>query len=451
MASNARTADKILLVLMNGLLIGHLKKSAEGGISFQYDTTWLTTPNNYPISLHLPLEPSRHSGDVVYNFCDNLLPDNPAVRTHVQQRFEVKSSHPFDLLEVIGKDCIGAIQLHADTEIPDTTKTISGSPLSIKELQKKIISSRNSPLGMDESHEEFRISLAGAQDKTGLLWHDEKWQSPEGTTPTTHIIKLPIGKIDHNEIDLSDSVDNEWLCLKILGLYGLDVTESERLTIGETTVLSVERFDRSLAKDKSWIMRLPQEDMCQALGFSLGNKYEADGGPGIPEIMKLLEGSKHAEKDRADFLKAIFLFWLMAAPDGHAKNFSIFIEKNGKFRLTPLYDVISVYPLITNGRGLQHHNFKMAMSLRGSKRYYKLGDPFAFTLEHFLSTAELCEFSRDEMRQIIENILAQTEQVLRQAEALLPDDFKESVSTAIFEGISLAARKFSKQLLSNSR
>jgi len=441
-----QSAEKTLLVIVNGLLVGHLRKSAEGGISFQYDSTWLTTPDNYPISLNLPLEPSRHSGDVVYNFFDNLLPDNPATRTHIQQRFKVKSSHPFDLLEAIGKDCIGAIQLYPDTESPNNVKAIIGTPLSDKELQQKVVSSRTAPLGMNKSHEEFRISLAGAQDKTGLLWHDEKWQSPEGTTPTTHIIKLPIGKIDHNEIDLSDSVDNEWLCLKLLDLYGLDVTEAERLTIGETTVLSVERFDRRLAKDKSCIMRLPQEDMCQALGFSPGNKYEADGGPGIPEIMKLLEGSKHAEKDRADFLKANFLFWLMAAPDGHAKNFSIFIKENGEYHLTPLYDVISVYPLVSNGRVLQHHNFKMAMSLRGSKRYYKLGDPFAFTLEHLLSTAERCDFSRNEMRQIIEDALEQTEHVLEQAKALLPSDFEASVSTPIFEGIRLATQLFSKQL-----
>ena len=114
MASNARTTDRALLVFMNGLLIGHLRKSAEGGISFQYDNTWLTTPDNYPISLHLPLEPSRHSGDVVYNFFDNLLPDNPAVRTHIQQRFKVKSSHPFDLLEAIGKVAARHRRLGAD-------------------------------------------------------------------------------------------------------------------------------------------------------------------------------------------------------------------------------------------------------------------------------------------------------------------------------------------------
>lgn len=445
MVINTQSGEKTLQVLMNGLLVGHLRKSSGGGMAFQYDNTWLTTPGKRPVSLHLPTEPAFHSGDTVYNFFDNLLPDNPAIRTHIQQRFGVKSNHPFDLLEAIGKDCIGAVQLHPDIETPYNIRAIIGAPLSAAELESRVASSRTAPLGMSESHEEFRLSLAGAQDKTGLLWHDAQWQSPEGTTPTTHIIKLPMGKIDHNEIDLSESVDNEWLCLKILELYGLEVAHAERLTVGNTTVLSVERFDRKLSADKSWIMRLPQEDMCQALGYSSGNKYEADGGPGIPEIMKLLEGSNNAEKDQADFLKANLLFWLMAAPDGHAKNFSIFIQQNGEYRLTPFYDVISVYPLILRG-DIKHYNFKMAMSLRGSKRYYKLGDGFGFTVEHLLSTAEVCGFSTDEMRRIIEGTLAETERVLVQAEALLPDGFPVSVSTPVFDGIRVAATRLGQQL-----
>lgn len=445
MVSNTQSGEKTLRVLMNGLLVGNLRKSTGGGLSFQYDDVWLTTPGKRPISLGLPTEPSFHAGDSVYNFFDNLLPDNPAIRTHIQQRFDVKSNHPFDLLEAIGKDCIGAIQLHADTESLYNIRAIIGVPLSAEELTQRVASSRTAPLGMSASHEEFRISLAGAQDKTGLLWHDEQWQSPEGTTPTTHIIKLPMGKIDHNEIDLSDSVDNEWLCLKILALYGLEVTQAERLTIGETRVLAVERFDRKLSSDKSWIMRLPQEDMCQALGYSSGKKYEADGGPGIPDIMELLAGSRQPAKDRADFLKANLLFWLMAAPDGHAKNFSIFIQESGQYRLTPFYDVISVYPLITKGE-LQHYNFRMAMSLRGRKRYYKLGDGFGFTVEHLLATAEVCGFHADEMRNIIVDTLEATESVLQQAEQLLPEGFPVVVSHPILTGIQGAAAQLREQL-----
>ncbi|WP_211665339.1 type II toxin-antitoxin system HipA family toxin [Leucothrix arctica] len=435
---------KTLTVLMNGLLIGHLRKSSEGGMSFRYDESWLTTPDKRPISMHLPTEPALHTGDQVYNFFDNLLPDNPAIRTHIQQRFAVRSNHPFDLLEAIGKDCIGAIQLYRSDETPHLLRAIVGTPLSEDDLKQKVASSRTAPLGMTPSHEDFRISLAGAQDKTGFLWHDNQWQTPEGTTPTTHIIKLPIGKIDHNSIDLTDSVDNEWLCLNILRLYGLDITNADRLTIADTTVLAVERFDRRLSRDKSWIMRLPQEDMCQALGYSSGQKYQADGGPGMVEIMKLLERSDNAEKDRHDFMKINFLFWLMCAPDGHAKNFSIFILQGGKFKMTPFYDVLSLYPLMAN-RQINQRDIKMAMGLKGSKQYYNWYGP-SLTIDHVLSTADQCGFSRDIMYDIVKTALAQTEEVIQKAEQLIPSDLSRDVSNSIFDGMRTTAARLEKQL-----
>ena len=124
-----QSGDRKLLVRMNGLLIGHLQKSFGGGLSFQYDESWLIQKGNRPISLHLPTEPSLHTGDAVYNFFDNLLPDNPVIRTHIQQRFEVNTNHPFDLLEAIGKDCIGAIQLHPEGG-NFNLRQIIGKPLS---------------------------------------------------------------------------------------------------------------------------------------------------------------------------------------------------------------------------------------------------------------------------------------------------------------------------------
>ena len=74
---------------------------------------------------------------------------------------------------------------------------------------------------------DFRISIAGAQEKTALLWHQEKWCLPQSTTPTSHIIKLPIGQIKHAGIDLSESIENEWLCLKILSAYNLPVNHAK--------------------------------------------------------------------------------------------------------------------------------------------------------------------------------------------------------------------------------
>ena len=138
------------------------------------------------------------------------------------------------------------------------------------------------PLGQEESGDDdaFRISLAGAQEKTALLWHKGAWHRPTGATPTTHILKLPIG-VSPQGIDLSTSVENEWLCAQIVREYGIPVAPCRIETFGERKTLVVERFDRQLAADGAWWLRLPQEDFCQSTATPPALKYENDGGPGI--------------------------------------------------------------------------------------------------------------------------------------------------------------------------
>ena len=49
---------------------------------------------------------------------------------------------------------------------------------------------------------------------------------PRGTTPTTHILKTQIGTLP-NGMDLSNSVENEYYCLKLLNAFGLRVNAAE--------------------------------------------------------------------------------------------------------------------------------------------------------------------------------------------------------------------------------
>ncbi|MFP4180161.1 MAG: HipA domain-containing protein [Spirochaetaceae bacterium] len=131
--------------------------------------------------------------------------------------------------------------------------------------------------------------------------------------------------------------------------YGLRCAETEMSQFEDEKTLIVKRFDRRLSSDQAWWLRLPQEDMCQARGISPDMKYESEGGPGILPIMKLLLASRTALRDRIAFFKTHILFWMLAAIDGHAKNFSIFIEPEGRFALTPAYDVLSAYPVMGHG------------------------------------------------------------------------------------------------------
>ena len=165
------------------------------------------------------------SGDVVYNFFDNLLPDNAQIRARIQAKFHAPTGQPFDLLASIGKDCVGAIQI-IDGEIPSMKKTIDAEPLSDKEIASILRGYQEYPLGMTDTSE-FRISIAGAQEKTAFLYYKNKWCRPLRETPTSHIFKLPIGNIQHHQLDLSESCENEWLCSQIAEAFRLPIAKCE--------------------------------------------------------------------------------------------------------------------------------------------------------------------------------------------------------------------------------
>jgi serine/threonine-protein kinase HipA len=435
---------RVLQVWMNGEHVGEWRRPpGGGGQEFAYAESWLSSPSVRPISLALPLRPATkpHRG-AVETFFDNLLPDNRAIRERIQRRFGAASTGAFDLLQEIGRDCVGALQLLPEDHPPVNVRQITGEQLRPGGVAKILAGAVNPAFGRGEQHDDdFRISLAGAQEKTALLWHKQAWHRPTGATPTTHILKLPIGG-NPQGIDLSTSVENEWLCAQVVEGFGIPVAPCRMEKFGEQPALVVERFDRRLAADGKWIMRLPQEDFCQATATSSALKYESDGGPGIEPIMELLLGSEKAAEDRRDFMRTQLVFWLLAAIDGHAKNFSIFLQAGGAYRLTPRYDILSAHPMLESGRGrLSPHKIRMAMVVRGKNRHYRWKE---ISARHWLDTAKRCGFS--EMKAIMEDVLARTPKVVEQTTVRLPRKFPEQIAETIFSGTANAARLLGEQL-----
>lgn len=426
-----------LYVFMNGEKVGLLSRAPSGSLEFRYESAWMTSRSGRPLSLSMPMAAQVYAGAVVENYFDNLLPDSQPIRERMQRKFAVRSNRGFDLLWHVGRDCVGAIQLYPDDRQVEV-KRIEAEPLTEAAIAEMLRSYRTMPLGMRED-KAFRISLAGAQEKTALLRLNDAWHLPLGTTPTSHIFKLPIGRIEHSGIDLSDSVENEWLCHLILEAYGLPVAPTEMLAFAGIRVLVVERFDRRWSADRSWLIRLPQEDLCQALAIPPTLKYESDGGPGIEPIMKLLLGSAYSLEDRRTFMTQVFLFWIMGAIDGHAKNFSLFLRPGGAFQLTPAYDVISVYPLVAKGQ-FEQRKMAMAMSLRGKNRHYLWE---SMLRRHWLATAKSCNFPEDEMTRIIERTLDEMDRVIERVSARLPAGFPNEVAMPIFEGMRRAGKRIS--------
>jgi serine/threonine-protein kinase HipA len=425
---------------MNGELVGHWLIAPQGRHEFRYTATWLDKSVSRPLSLSMPLQPSDipYRDERVEAFFDNLLPDSPDIRRRIQSRFGTASTSAFDLLTEIGRDCVGAVQLLAPGEQPEDIHSIKGEPLTDDAVAKILRATVSAPALGHRDDDHLRISIAGAQEKTALLWHDECWHRPHGTTPTTHIFKLPLGRVGNMQADLTTSVENEWLCLQIARAYDLDAAHCDMAQFEDQHVLIVERFDRRLARDGAWWVRLPQEDMCQATGTAPGRKYESDGGPGIRDVMSLLLGARTAQADRQTFFKTQVLFWMLAAADGHAKNYSVFIEPGGRFSLTPLYDILSAHPIMGHGTNrIAPEKVRMAMAVSGKNRHYRW---FGIQKRHWLDTANACGLG-PEAGQLIIELVERTPTVLEHVCNLLPDDFPRAVAKPIFDGLENAAKQ----------
>lgn len=424
----------------NGQRVGIWRIPTRGEMELQYDEAWMKSDLGRQLSLSLPfgIDTTPLRGARVQNYFDNLLPDSETIRRRIAQRFRTASLDPFDLLTAIGRDCVGALQLLGEDEIPERIDIIDGAVIGEDEIEELLVQVVTAPgPGAHAGDDDFRISIAGAQEKTALLWHDGKWMRPHGATPTTHILKLPLGRVGNRKVDLNTSVENEWLCMNVLRAYGLPVAECDIRTFGKQKVLSVRRFDRQLHASGTWYLRLPQEDFCQALGRSPLEKYEADGGPGLVELSTLLKQSTRPGEDLLTLFKAQVLFWLLAAPDGHAKNFSIHLLPRGLFRMSPLYDVMSILPAMGDGPNqFNWHKAKMAMAISGKNRHYLMKD---IQRRHFNATARRC-FGVD-AEPIIGEILATTPVVIDEMYRSLPHGFPPQVADGILEGLRVAAKR----------
>ena len=447
-STTGRTPRRQALGLwMNGDFVGTWRMDASAGDLLEYDTGWQAAPHGRPLSLSLPFAPGGlpHRGDVVRAYFENLLPDSQEIRARSARRFRARSTQAFDLLGQIGRDCAGALQILPEDMAPGDVHTIDATALDENEVAAILRGTVDPPAmagAAPPDNDVFRISIAGAQEKTALAWIDGRWCLPHGSTPTTHIMKLPMGLVGNMKLDLTHSIENEWLCSRVLAAYGLPVAESEPLQFEDMKVLAVRRFDRAWLEGPSgqWLARLPQEDFCQATGTPAALKYESDGGPGIERIMSLLATSEEPQSDRRTFFLAQLIFWMLRAPDGHAKNFSLFVRPKGAYRLTPLYDVMSAWPLIGEGPGLlSAQKIHMAMAIRSTNAHWKMRD---IHRRHWIALGKrfgVLDNDGREMEAILDAVIARTPRVIAEVEAGLPPGFPQHVGRPVLQGLNRAA------------
>jgi serine/threonine-protein kinase HipA len=318
-----------LMVLLAGELIGTVSQDARGDLRLAYAPEWRNRSDSYPLSLSMPLATRTHGDDAVRPYLEGLLPDSKDVIDRWARMFHTSARNPFALLSHMGEDCAGAVQIVRPERLDEM---LAGDSGAVQWLTEAEVAERLRDLVKNH------FSLAGAQPKTVLFRDGDRWGVPAGAVPSTHILKPPA-------LDLDGFAVNEHLCLTLAAELGLWTTRSEVMSFGDEVAIVVERYDRR--REGEHVVRVHQEDLCQALSVPPANKYEADGGPGAPESVALLiQHSTDPDADVGTFVDALALCWAISGTDAHAKNFSILIGP-GEVRLAPLYDIVSALPYPT--------------------------------------------------------------------------------------------------------
>ena len=347
-----------LAVRIDGALVGRLWLDDDKRFCFQYATEWLTN-SRIPLSLALPLRPEPYLADASHPFFTNLLPEE-RIRVAIARNLGISPDNDYGLLERLGGDCAGAVSLYPATI---QLKTAAGSyqALSEDELAAIIADLPRRPLLAGESG--IRLSLAGAQNKLPVRFDGNRFYLCHGTAASTHIIKPAIEGLD-------SSVANEAYCMALARSIGLDVPGSFLFQTGETFFFVVERYDRIIAD--AAVVRLHQEDFCQALGILPQYKYEAEGGPSLAACCDLLRRTSiRPGRDLQALIDWVIYAVLTGNCDAHAKNISLLLLDDGP-RLAPFYDLIST-------RIYAHYGLtnRLAMKIGGE------AEPAALRLEHW--------------------------------------------------------------------
>jgi len=315
-----------LIVYLNDVPVGRLTDDG-GRMSFAYDSGYAADLRNEPLSYSLPLGTEPYGHAVLESYLSGLLPED-IVRTRIGRILQIPRENTFALLKAIGGDCAGAIAFYPEGVRP-TGREGRFRRLSDAEAGTILDSLEKKPLDVGEDG--FRISGAGAQDKLIACWKNGAVELPLDGTPSTHIIKTVIP-------EYPDSVENECYSMTLARACGLDCARCSIVVIGGKRRYLCERYDRTEADGH--VRRLHQEDFCQLLRVDPKNKYEALGGPGVAESMKLMRDLSLPSSDTLEFLRRLVFNFLIGNGDAHGKNFSVLYHER-KARLAPMYDVMS--------------------------------------------------------------------------------------------------------------
>ncbi|HCG8553655.1 TPA: HipA domain-containing protein [Vibrio parahaemolyticus] len=422
----------------NNMLVGQFVQRSKTNFSFSYSDEWLAYDSAFPLSLSLPLVRGECSSLNALNFIHNLLPDLKEERLSLAHSVGVQSNDAFNLLSKIGHDCTGGISFTESRQAPNIGweyREISTSELN------ELITQRKSFLPF---FGEYRPCISGTQRKTTLTRLNGKWYVPQGKSISSHIIKYPMDAIvqSNSVLDMSSSVENEFICNRIAKELGFNVPDIEIIRAESgAKALVVERFDRCFVDGV--VSRWHQEDFCQIFGVPEHQKYQSENNLGVSKIVDVLSHSAESKANNHDFFKFMVLQCLLGATDGHLKNFSVHIAPGGHYQLAPFYDLLSAYPAV-GVTGLNKRKLKLAMGLKASRGYkYHINK---ICLRHIEQTAAQFGISNANCHEIVSTFLAQFSSALSSIDNRFPEKEFSLVKDVIFQHATEIVEKLNRTI-----
>ncbi|HAS8249395.1 TPA: type II toxin-antitoxin system HipA family toxin [Vibrio vulnificus] len=420
----------------NNMLVGQFVQQSKTNVSFSYSDEWLAYDSAFPISLSLPLVRGECSAFNALNFMYNLLPDLEEERLSIAHSVGVQSNDVFTLLSKISHDCTGGISFTESREPPKIGwkyREISASELN------ELVTQRKSFLPF---FGDYRPCISGTQRKTTLTRLNGKWYVPQEKSLSSHIIKFPMDVIaqSNSVLDMSGSVENEFICTQIAKELGFKVPDIEIITAESgAKALAVKRFDRCFGDGV--VTRRHQEDFCQIFGVPEHQKYQSENNLSVSKIVDALSLSAESKVNNYDFFKFMILQCLLGATDGHLKNFSVHIAPGGHYQLAPFYDLLSAYPAV-GATGLNKRKLKLAMGLKASRGYkYHINK---ICLRHIEQTANQFGISNTNCHEIVSAFLAQFSSALSSIDNRFPEKEFSRVKDAIFQHATEIVEKLNR-------
>ncbi len=328
-------------VLIEGRLAGSLDLPDSGWPRLRYGATYAQADSVTPLSTLFVPELAEHSGESLSNWLVGLLPDDERVLDSMRERYGTRKSRPLDLLGTpVGEDCAGAVQFCPPERTGDLLAGRGGlHPLSDDQLIECLEEIRRDPAYRPEGYDPAGgFSLAGMQPKIALRRTPSGWALPWGAEPTSHIIKITRQETYAHEALM------EHVTMATARRLGLRVPATGVVRHGDLEAIVVTRYDRALRDGQ--LVRVHQEDLCQASGLHPDYKYQRDGGPSPAEAAALLRRAVGASGDASAVERLhdlLILQWLVVHNDAHSKNFSILLA-SGNRALAPLYDACTWLP-----------------------------------------------------------------------------------------------------------